>query len=118
MIGEFHNINNLEELDLSGNSIEDVKGFERLSVLGKLKLLDLSDKSFNNGIIPSLGFLSSLKTLSLRYNNLNGLIDIGEFHYMSNLEELDLSQNNIHNIKDKEFPGDFRLNYTINVVNE
>ncbi|XP_028101572.1 receptor-like protein 15 isoform X2 [Camellia sinensis] len=98
-IGEFRNINNLEKLDLSGNSIEDIKGFERLHVLGKLELLDLSYNSFNNGIIPSLGVLSSLKTLNLQSNNLNGSIDIGEFHNMSNLEELDLSKNHIDSIK-------------------
>ncbi|THF95668.1 hypothetical protein TEA_002715 [Camellia sinensis var. sinensis] len=98
-IKEFRNINNLEKLDLSGNSIEDIKGFERLHVLGKLELLDLSYNSFNNGIIPSLGVLSSLKTLNLQSNNLNGSIDIGEFHNMSNLEELDLSKNHIDSIK-------------------
>ncbi|CAL5401087.1 unnamed protein product [Camellia sinensis] len=97
-IGEFRNMNNLEELDLSHNLIEDIKGFERQYVLGKLELLDLSYNSFN-GIIPSLGFLSSLKTLNLQGINLNGSIDIGEFHNMSSLEEMDLSDNHIDNIK-------------------
>ncbi|CAL5345302.1 unnamed protein product [Camellia sinensis] len=98
-IGEFRNMNNLEKLDLSYNSIEDIKGLERLHVLGKLELLDLSYNSFNNGIVPSLGVLSSLKTLNLQSNYLNGSIDIGEFHNMSNLEELDLSENHIDSIK-------------------
>ncbi|KAF5949373.1 hypothetical protein HYC85_011366 [Camellia sinensis] len=74
-------------------------GFERLFVLGKLELLDLSHNSFNSSIIPSIGVLSSLKTLNLMGINLNGSIDIGEFHNMSNLEELDLSWNHIDNIK-------------------
>ncbi|CAL5397906.1 unnamed protein product [Camellia sinensis] len=95
---KFRNMNNLEELDLSHNLIEDIKGFERQYVLGKLELLDLSYNSFN-GIIPSLGFLSSLKTLNLQGINLNGSIDIGEFHNMSSLEEMDLSDNHIDNIK-------------------
>ncbi|KAL7239567.1 hypothetical protein ACSBR2_005461 [Camellia fascicularis] len=98
-IGEFRNMNNLEELDLSDNSIEDVKGFERLSVLGKLELLRLDKNLFNNSILASLGVLSSLKTLSLSQNRLNGSIVIGEFHNMSNLEQLDLSHNDIDNIK-------------------
>ncbi|CAL5391089.1 unnamed protein product [Camellia sinensis] len=98
-LGEFRNMNNLEQLDLSQNSIEDIKGFERLFVLGKLELLDLSHNSFNSSIIPSIGVLSSLKTLNLMGINLNGSIDIGEFHNMSNLEELDLSWNHIDNIK-------------------
>ncbi|GMP73981.1 hypothetical protein CsSME_00031531 [Camellia sinensis var. sinensis] len=96
---EFRNINNLEKLDLGRNSIEDIKGFERPYVLGKLELLDLSYNSFNSGIVPSLCVLSSLKTLNLRGINLNGLIDIGEFHNTSNLEELDLSANHIDSIK-------------------
>ncbi|CAL5345307.1 unnamed protein product [Camellia sinensis] len=98
-IGEFRNMNNLEKLDLSYTSIEDIKGFERLYVLGKLELLDLSYNSFNNGIVPSLCVLSSLKTLNLWGINLNGSIDIGEFHNTSNLEELDLSENYIDSIK-------------------
>ncbi|THF98420.1 hypothetical protein TEA_015619 [Camellia sinensis var. sinensis] len=96
---KFRNMNNLEKLDLSYNSIEDIKGFERPYVLGKLELLDLSYNSFNSGIVPSLCVLLSLKTLNLRGINLNGSIDIGEFHNTSNLEELDLSANHIDSIK-------------------
>ncbi|KAF5949371.1 hypothetical protein HYC85_011364 [Camellia sinensis] len=76
-------MNNLEQLDISQNSFDGFvthSGFDRLSVLGKLKLLDLSVNSFNNDIVPSLGFLSSLITLSLRMNNLNGLVDIGDYN--------------------------------------
>ncbi|KAL7250112.1 hypothetical protein ACSBR1_012168 [Camellia fascicularis] len=114
-IGKFRNMNNLEQLDLSWNSIEDIKGFERLSVLGKLELLDLSHNSFNNSIIPSIGVLSSLKTLNLMGINLNGSIDIGEFHNMSNLEELDLSWNHIDNIKGlKSLSKLKRLNLQVN----
>ncbi|KAI8023028.1 Receptor-like protein 9a [Camellia lanceoleosa] len=91
-IGEFCKMNNLKELDLSGNSIEDIKG--------KLEVLYLGENSFNNSILPYLGILSSLKTLDLWFNHLNGSIDIGELHNMSNLEELDLSDNGgIDNIK-------------------
>ncbi|KAL7181837.1 hypothetical protein ACSBR1_040695 [Camellia fascicularis] len=107
-IGEFRNMNDFEKLDLSDKSIEDIKvcedggdlkwklifaSFERLSVLGKLELLDLSQNSFNNGIVPSLDVLSSLKTLNLRGINLNGSIDIGGWCELSNLQELDLSEN-------------------------
>ncbi|CAL5401090.1 unnamed protein product [Camellia sinensis] len=52
-------------------------GFERLSVLGKLEVLDLGNNFFNNSILQSLGVLSSLKTSSLRYTRLDGLIDLG-----------------------------------------
>ncbi|XP_028121681.1 receptor-like protein 14 isoform X2 [Camellia sinensis] len=92
---EFRNMNNLEKLDLSYNSIEDIKGFERLYVLGKLELLDLSYNSFNNGIVPSLCVLSSLKTLNLRGINLNGSIDIGGLKSLSKLKMLNLRWNEL-----------------------
>ncbi|KAF5949372.1 hypothetical protein HYC85_011365 [Camellia sinensis] len=91
-IREFCNMN-LKELDLSANSIEDIKvcmnggdlkrklifaGFELLSALGKLELLRLDSNSFNNNILQSLGVLSSLKTLSLSSNSFNESIDIGD----------------------------------------
>ncbi|KAI7999587.1 Receptor-like protein 15 [Camellia lanceoleosa] len=85
----------LESLDLSYNGLAgwlENEGFERLHVLGKLELLDLSHNSFNNGIVPSLGVLSSLKTLNLRSNNLNGSIDIG-----GKLELLRLDWNSFNN---------------------
>ncbi|KAL7225542.1 hypothetical protein ACSBR1_020833 [Camellia fascicularis] len=92
----------LESLDLSSNRLAgwlENEGFERLSVLDKLEVLGLDTNSFNNSILSSLGVLSSLKTLSLSNNNLNGSIDIRELHNMSNLEELDLSENYLNNIK-------------------
>ncbi|CAL5345298.1 unnamed protein product [Camellia sinensis] len=94
-IGEFRNLNNLEKLDLSYTSIEDIKGFERPYVLGKLELLDLSYNSFNSGIVPSLCVLSSLKTLNLRGINLNGLIDIGGLKSLSKLKMLNLRGNEL-----------------------
>ncbi|CAL5397907.1 unnamed protein product [Camellia sinensis] len=69
-----------------------MRSFERQSMLGKLELLDLSYNSFN-GIIPSLGFLSSLKTLNLQGINLNGSIDIGGLKSLSKLKMLNLRWN-------------------------
>ncbi|GMP73984.1 hypothetical protein CsSME_00031531 [Camellia sinensis var. sinensis] len=79
-INDLKGLNNLEQLDISYNQLDGFithSGFERQSVLGKLELLILDQNSFNNSILPSLGVLSSLKTLSLSANSLNGSIDIG-----------------------------------------
>ncbi|XP_057501094.1 cuscuta receptor 1-like isoform X2 [Actinidia eriantha] len=75
-------------------------GYERLSpVLAKLEVLKLDFNLLDNSILPFLGVLSSLKTLSLRHNHLNGSINTREFHNMSRLEDLDLSGKLINNIK-------------------
>ncbi|GMP73975.1 hypothetical protein CsSME_00031529 [Camellia sinensis var. sinensis] len=79
-INDLKGLNNLEQLDISHNQFDGFithSGFERLFVLGKLELLRLDWNSFNNSILPSLGVLSSLKTLSIFGNRLNGSIDIG-----------------------------------------
>ncbi|XP_059655898.1 cuscuta receptor 1-like isoform X2 [Cornus florida] len=92
----FLNMSNLVELDLSGNRINSFtgnEGFGRLSELKKLEVLILDTNLFNNSILPSLGAISSLKTLSLASNKLNGSIDTQAFLNMSNLVELDLSGN-------------------------
>ncbi|PIA28367.1 hypothetical protein AQUCO_07100033v1 [Aquilegia coerulea] len=55
----------LQYLDLSDNRLTDLEGLDRLSKLKKLHFLDLEGNHFNNSILPSLGTLTSLKTLNL-----------------------------------------------------
>ncbi|KAF2282788.1 hypothetical protein GH714_043147 [Hevea brasiliensis] len=111
---------------LTGNNIAGCiknEGFERLSVLDNLELLDLGFNHFNNNILSSLRCeellkLSNLQYLDLGYNNfsinnlsfLNGLSSLkglyiansqlkGQFDLkdlgLSKLEELNLGLNNI-----------------------
>ncbi|XP_059655901.1 cuscuta receptor 1-like isoform X5 [Cornus florida] len=97
----FLNMSNLVELDLSGNRINSFtgnEGFGRLSELKKLEVLILDTNLFNNSILPSLGAISSLKTLSLASNKLNGSIDTQGWCELYNLEELDLSGNELNGI--------------------
>ncbi|KAF8369728.1 hypothetical protein HHK36_032248 [Tetracentron sinense] len=86
----------LRSLNLSSNMMSswaENEGFGRLSRLRKLEVLDLSLNSFNNSILPSLNALSSLKTLSLGSNLLEGSAHIQELAALNNLEVLDLSNN-------------------------
>ncbi|GAY65272.1 hypothetical protein CUMW_239870 [Citrus unshiu] len=91
----------LESLDLIENNIAgcvENEGLEKLSRLNNLKFLHLDYNSFNNSIFSSLGGLSSLRHLSLFGNRLNGSIDIKGLESLSNLEELDMSDNAIDNL--------------------
>nr|XP_034895419.1 receptor-like protein 15 [Populus alba] len=88
----------LNVLNLTGNGIAGCvanEGFERLSRLAKLEVLNLGSNSFNNSILSSMKGLLSLKHLDIRGNRLQGSINIKEFDYLSNLEELSLARNEI-----------------------
>ncbi|CAL5374311.1 unnamed protein product [Camellia sinensis] len=89
----------LESLDLSNNGLqgclENNEGFEKLARLSNLQLLDLTGNSFNNSILSTLGGLTSLKSLYLGANNLEGTINIDALKYLNNLEELDFSSNRL-----------------------
>ena len=49
-----------------------VTGFEKLSELKNLKIFNLGNNCFNNTIMKSVGNLTSLRTLILRVNNMEG----------------------------------------------
>ncbi|KAA8535233.1 hypothetical protein F0562_030236 [Nyssa sinensis] len=91
----------LRELDLTDNGLAGWvtnEGFDRLVGLEKLQILTLDVNRYNNSILPYLGVLSSLKTLRIKGNNLNGSIHFQDLCAMSNLEELDLSDNWINHL--------------------
>ncbi|ESR46083.1 hypothetical protein CICLE_v10003271mg, partial [Citrus x clementina] len=68
---------------------------ERLSKLNNLKMLDLSENLFDNSILSFVGRLSSLRSLKLSYNRLEGSIDVKELDSLRDLEELDIGWNKI-----------------------
>jgi Leucine-rich repeat (LRR) protein len=49
-----------------------------LSNFSKLEILDLNGNSFTGSISPYIGALSSLKAMSLGYNDLNGTLPEGK----------------------------------------
>ncbi|KAA8535199.1 hypothetical protein F0562_030202 [Nyssa sinensis] len=92
-------MSNLEELDLSSNyEINHLMTTKGTKCLNKLRVLSLDWNNFNNSILPYLGVLSSLKTLHIAGNKLNGSIHFQDLCAMSNLEELDLSYNEINHL--------------------
>ncbi|KAH9687625.1 Receptor-like protein 13 [Citrus sinensis] len=92
-------LSSLTSLDLSANRLKgsiDIKGPKRLSRLNNLKVFDLSGNLFNNSILSSLARLSSLRSLLLYDNRLEGSIDVKELHNFTNLEYLRLDYSSLH----------------------
>ncbi|XP_040996095.1 receptor-like protein 15 [Juglans microcarpa x Juglans regia] len=82
----------LKYLDLKWNKISGWapnEGFERLSGLSKLEVLDFTGNHFNESFLLSLGQILSLKELYLGYNRLD-LILISGFERLSRLSKLEV----------------------------
>ncbi|KAG8481321.1 hypothetical protein CXB51_026173 [Gossypium anomalum] len=90
---------NLQKLDLSQNRIESLQssyGSGRQLKLISLEEIDLSSNLFTNNIFAELSGFLNLKSLNIRWNQLNGSIDVKEFCGWNNLESLDLSENEVN----------------------
>ncbi|CAA7043228.1 unnamed protein product [Microthlaspi erraticum] len=72
---------------------DDVEGYKSLRRLRNLEILDLSSNKFNNSIFPFLNAATSLTTLFLRDNYMDGPFPAKELRDLKNLELLDLSRN-------------------------
>ncbi|XP_058071085.1 receptor-like protein 13 [Magnolia sinica] len=85
-------------LDVMGNSPPIIlyTSFEMLSRLCNLEQLDLSWNQLNRSILPYLGALSSLKSLHLRGNKLEGCFPSKELANLSKLEVSDLGDNQLN----------------------
>ncbi|KAG7951302.1 hypothetical protein I3843_12G001000 [Carya illinoinensis] len=85
----------LRSLDLSFNAINGCirdEGFEKLSTLRNLEILNLGYNFFDdNSILQSLGAITSLKTLNHSWNNLEGYFPAKVM--LRNLNTLDISSN-------------------------
>ncbi|KAJ6992509.1 receptor-like protein 13 [Populus alba x Populus x berolinensis] len=92
----------LNALYLYGNRIAgcvENEGFERLSVLGNLEILQLGQNKFNSSIFSSLGGLSSLKYLSLHDNEIEGTISMEGLNNLTSLRNLRIASNHIEGFK-------------------
>ncbi|KAF2323187.1 hypothetical protein GH714_033963 [Hevea brasiliensis] len=84
----FQQLKELRNLNLSYNEIGGFIDYDE--ELKKLETLDLSYNNFNDSILSSLGTLTSLKSLILRRNSIEGSFPSKGF---KKLEELDISLN-------------------------
>ncbi|KAL1193299.1 Receptor-like protein 8 [Cardamine amara subsp. amara] len=73
--------------------IDNVEGYKSLRKLRNLKILDLSANSFNKSIFPFLNAATSLTSLSLQRNSMDGHFPSEVVCEMKNLQELDLRRN-------------------------
>ncbi|GLU08482.1 hypothetical protein SLE2022_253930 [Rubroshorea leprosula] len=92
----------LKSLYLGNNNFQasnHANGFQKLSKLRNLKILDLDSNQLNNGIFTSLSELLSLKSLYLGKNNFQASnhanVDFEKLSGLGHLEVLDLSGTDI-----------------------
>ncbi|KAG8481318.1 hypothetical protein CXB51_026171 [Gossypium anomalum] len=90
---------NLKANDLFTRSNQTNAYLKWLSKLGSLETLDLSETKMKNNLLLHLGGLSSLTTLKLEGNNLEGRIHLQELCNLTNLKILDLSDDRIESIR-------------------
>ncbi|XP_028067327.1 receptor-like protein 13 isoform X2 [Camellia sinensis] len=90
----------LRSLNLSFNSFSGWthnEGFERLSNLRKLEIVDLGSNNFDdNNVFHSLGALTSIKTLIISNNALGGYFPAHELVALRNLKTLDIGFNHYY----------------------
>ncbi|XP_022754177.1 LRR receptor-like serine/threonine-protein kinase GSO2 [Durio zibethinus] len=105
---EFNNLTNLKELYLGENQIGSLGSLfqsnEQLRLI-KLEVLGLSENLFNNSVFLSIAALLKLKSLYIARNKLDGSIHIKELNALTNLVELDISDNQVNDFapsKDNE----------------
>ncbi|KAJ4829202.1 hypothetical protein Tsubulata_045473 [Turnera subulata] len=91
----FRNLKELKSLDLSLNHLVcSLQGTGALSLeLRNLEVLNLFYNKLNDSILPLIRGASSLRSLDIAYNSLTGSAHINDLGSLSNLEELDMSDN-------------------------
>ncbi|KAI9098483.1 hypothetical protein K1719_025108 [Acacia pycnantha] len=85
--------NSLQNLDLSWNQITGT--LPDLSIFTSLETLILTKNRMNGSIAEDIRFSSQLVTLSINSNSLKGVITESHFANVSNLKTLDLSYNSL-----------------------
>ncbi|KAB1669982.1 hypothetical protein ES319_1Z208300v1 [Gossypium barbadense] len=107
-----NNLTNLKYLDLSDNSIESISNQDGTQWrLTNLEELDLSNNLFRNNTISFPQGLSSLKSLTLYNNSLQGSLDTKGLSNLTNLKKLDLRWNQIESFQSFK-DGDSKLELT------
>ncbi|GAY69398.1 hypothetical protein CUMW_271630 [Citrus unshiu] len=92
----FHPFEELQSLDLSDNwftGIYENRAYDSFGILKQLKILKLGFNFFNDNILPYLNTLTSLTTLNLGYNKIEGSRTKQGLANLRYLQVLDLSWN-------------------------
>ncbi|KAA3471888.1 LRR receptor-like serine/threonine-protein kinase GSO2 isoform X3 [Gossypium australe] len=113
ILSKLKSLKNLKTLDLSFNGMRSLRHFEdeKLQPMMSLEVLDLDGNQLKNNDLIYLKGLSSLKSLIISQNELEGSIDITELKSLTNLKTLDLSGNRIESLKHFQ-DGERPLNLT------
>ncbi|KAF8088560.1 hypothetical protein N665_0536s0011 [Sinapis alba] len=90
---ELSSLRKLKYLDLSSNEVYAPMGLQGYKGLRNLEILNLSFNALNNSIFPFVSAVTSLTTLSLGSNEMDGSFPAEELKDLANLELLDLSEN-------------------------
>ncbi|KAG7649618.1 Leucine-rich repeat [Arabidopsis thaliana x Arabidopsis arenosa] len=96
-ISLLHPFEEVRSLELSAGLngfVDNVEGYKSLRKLKNLEILDLSyNNRFNNNILPFINAATSLTSLSLQNNSMEGPFPFEEIKDLTNLKLLDLSRN-------------------------
>ncbi|CAL9238779.1 unnamed protein product [Arabidopsis halleri] len=76
--------------------VDNIEGYKSLRKLRNLEIMDLSYTRFNNSILPFLNAATSLTSLSLQNNYMEGPFTFEEIKDLTNLQQLDLSSNRLN----------------------
>ncbi|KAJ0228668.1 Leucine-rich repeat-containing protein [Hirschfeldia incana] len=90
---ELSSLRKLKYLELSNNEVSAPMGLQGYKGLRNLENLNLSFNALNTSIFPFVSAVTSLTTLCLRSNKMNGSFPAEELKDLTNLELLDLSEN-------------------------
>ncbi|XP_022728809.1 LRR receptor-like serine/threonine-protein kinase GSO1 [Durio zibethinus] len=98
---KLNSLTNLKILDLSSNRIRSLHHFQgkKTQLMINLEVLDLSYNLLKNTTLAYLSGLSSLKSLSIGGNQLQGSIDIKVLNSLAKLKKLDMSDNKLQSLR-------------------
>ncbi|WVZ15269.1 hypothetical protein V8G54_012835 [Vigna mungo] len=99
----------LQELELRMNQIKGT--LPDFSVFSSLKTLSLDENRLNGKIPKDIRFPTQLETLKMNLNSLGGVISDSHFANMSKLQLLDLSDNSLALEFSKNWTPSFQLDY-------
>ncbi|XP_020866562.1 receptor-like protein 12 isoform X3 [Arabidopsis lyrata subsp. lyrata] len=97
-ISLLHPFEEVRSLELSAGLngfVDNIEGYKSLRKLRNLEIMDLSYNRFNNNILPFLNAATSLTSLSLENNDMEGPFPFEEIKDLTNLQQLDLSRNRL-----------------------